>query len=337
MARIKPRSLTLIVTHRCVAACAHCCFGCSPRNGDRIPPARLSALIDEAREVPSIERITFTGGEPFLLGPELIALTARAAGHGFRVTAMTSGAWAKDATTAQARLAPLAAAGLREISLSTGANHERFVPVERVIDAALSAVQLGIVVSVSVEVFAGSTFDRRAILEHDRLGSLIDRGRVRFFERPWIGHADEPRETAPTHASRYSRFEPTRISHCPFALDELTVMPKLALAACCGHPIESIPALAIGSVANMTLREVLETAHDAPLHEMLRTYGPERMYRLAAEMHPSVELPVESAHACQTCTLLHRDDAALSSLKTFARSARKHIADAFDAAVAAGY
>ena len=69
-----PHTLSLITTHRCTAACDHCCFSCSPDVQDHIPIPNLYRYIHEAAEIKTIKVIVFTGGECFLLGKELDSL-----------------------------------------------------------------------------------------------------------------------------------------------------------------------------------------------------------------------------------------------------------------------
>jgi MoaA/NifB/PqqE/SkfB family radical SAM enzyme len=125
---IHPRGLSLITTKRCTAACDHCCFHCTPLATEAIPLERLHALVDEARDVPSIRLIVFTGGECFLLGQELDTLVARASDHGFATRCITNGYWASSLRVAMQRMRALAAAGLSEIEFSTGAFHAAYVP-----------------------------------------------------------------------------------------------------------------------------------------------------------------------------------------------------------------
>jgi MoaA/NifB/PqqE/SkfB family radical SAM enzyme len=67
---VEPTTLSLITTHKCTAACDHCCFHCTPKVEIRIPPERLEGIIEEAARLKSLRVVVFTGGECFLI-PEL--------------------------------------------------------------------------------------------------------------------------------------------------------------------------------------------------------------------------------------------------------------------------
>lgn len=63
-----PRTLSLITTFRCTAACASCCFGCSPWAArDVMSLRRMRHYIDTVLAAfgGSLQVVVFTGGECF--------------------------------------------------------------------------------------------------------------------------------------------------------------------------------------------------------------------------------------------------------------------------------
>ncbi|MEA2663408.1 MAG: hypothetical protein QOI11_352, partial [Candidatus Eremiobacteraeota bacterium] len=109
-----PRMLSILTTRRCTARCDHCCVGASPRATAAIPVPRIHRLIDEAKRIPSLERIAFTGGECFLLGPDLDALIAHAHRLELVTRTITNGYWAVNERAARTRVGALRDAGLDE-------------------------------------------------------------------------------------------------------------------------------------------------------------------------------------------------------------------------------
>jgi hypothetical protein len=304
----RPRILSLITTHRCTAACDHCCFGCSPSAAKAIPVARLHALIDEAAAIPSFETVGFTGGECFLLGKHLDALVARAAGHGLRTRVVTNGYWAVHALAAQRRIEALRAAGLAEVHLSTGMFHARFVPVERVLHAARASAGAGLFTTVWIEECEGSTFDGAHV--RAALGDLVRDGRVYVGSQPWIENAEGRGDARLTHDPSLSRFREENKHGCPSILDVLSVTPDQTLVACCGFTMEAIPDLHLGSVAERSIADVLESAPSELLKYWIHVDGPERILEFVRRFEPGYRLPVESPSMCQTCLHLHRDPVA---------------------------
>ncbi len=301
----RPRALSLITTRRCTAACDNCCFGCSPTAGAAIPIARLRTLIDEAAELPSMETIAFTGGECFLLGPQLDALVARASGHGLRARAVSNGYWAVTQAAARRRVASLRAAGLDELHLSTGMFHQRFVPVARVLHAARAAVEHGLVASVWIEECAGSTFDGARL--RAELDDLVRAGRLYVGSQPWIESAAGGGTARLVHDPSLSRFRPQNRSGCASVLDVLSVTPDQLLVACCGYTMEAIPDLHLGSVAERRLGDVLADAPTDLMKYWLHVEGPEAILEFVQRFEPAYRLPLESPAKCQTCLILHRD------------------------------
>jgi hypothetical protein len=311
----RPRVLGLIVTHQCTAACDHCCYACNPRVTERIPPKRLAELIDEAREIPSIGSIGFTGGEPFLLGQELDELIARARSHGFLATCNTNAYWAVNPKAARERVRRLRDAGLTVLSISTGTMHSRYVPVERVVNAAVAAYDAGIGVAVSIEKYKGSKFNTSALTLHPAIKGLRRRRGFDIDFNPWIPNAAGVGKAQLRHTPSYSRFRRENISPCEVVLDIIAVKPDMTLTACCGLPIESIPELALGSVSDKSLGDAIAKARDDFLKIWLHVAGPERMLRFVKRYLPNYQLPIESAHPCQTCFYLHNDPIALRVLR----------------------
>jgi len=304
----RPRILSLITTHRCTAACDHCCFGCSPKVTKAIPVARLHSLIDEAAAIPSFEMVGFTGGECFLLGKHLDALVSRASGHALRTRVVTNGYWAVTALAARRRIEALRDAGLGEVHLSTGIFHARFVPVERVLQAARASAEAGLFTTVWIEECEGSTFDGAFV--RGALDDLVRERRVYVGSQPWIENADGRGEARLVHDPSLSRFRDENKSGCPSILEVLSVTPDQTLIACCGFTMESIPELHLGSVAERSLADVLEGAPNELLKYWLHVEGPERILEFVQRFEPDYRLPVESPSMCQTCLHLHRDPVA---------------------------
>jgi Radical SAM superfamily len=301
----RPRILSLVTTHRCTAACDHCCFGCSPAVTKAIPVPRMHALIDEAAALPSFAMVGFTGGECFLLGRHLDALVARAHGHGLRTRVVTNGYWAVNQLAAQRRIAALAAAGLDEAHFSTGTFHARFVPVERVLAGARAAAEANLVTSVWIEAREGSAFDAAGV--RGALADLIEQRRVYVGTQPWIESAEGRGEARLSHDPSLSRFRAANKSGCNSVLDVVSVTPDQTLIACCGFTMESIPELHLGSVADRTLGEALAAAPNEFLKFWLHVDGPERILEFVRRFEPGYRLPVESPSMCQTCLHVHRD------------------------------
>lgn len=114
-----PNILTFITTYRCVSKCRDCCFGCAPTRTQALSIESMHKYIEQAKELPSIKTIVFTGGECFLLGRQLDELIKKANRNGYITRVITNGYWATSYDAANKRLDSLMNAGLNEINLLT--------------------------------------------------------------------------------------------------------------------------------------------------------------------------------------------------------------------------
>ncbi len=322
---VRPRVLSILTTRQCTAACDHCCVGASPKKTAKIPVERIHGLIDEAKRIPSFERIVFTGGECFLLGQDLDALIAHAHELEFTTRVCTNGYWAVNERAARERVRALRTAGLDEMMLSTGTYHQSFVPVTRIIAAARSAGEAGIATRVSVEDCDQSTFDD-AVLRAE-LRDLIDARRVVVERDPWIPDAGG-RGTAPVTHERLLAGRGLDDGGCAQILNVITVTPDQQLLSCCGFPMEELPRLKIGSVADATLDDVLRAAPSELLKMWLHVAGPVAIGEFVAEHVPGYAFPA-SPSICQSCVTLQRDDRAMRAIAEHAGEIVEAVATAF--------
>jgi len=147
-----PTHLTILPTYRCTAACAQCCFESNPHVQGRIPIERILDYIDQAAgDFPSLRLVVFSGGECFLLRQDLDAAIERATSRGLATRCVTNGYWATSPRAARERILPLYEAGLTELNFSTGDDHQKFVPFERIVHGAVAAAESGIRALIVVE------------------------------------------------------------------------------------------------------------------------------------------------------------------------------------------
>ncbi|EGJ27896.1 hypothetical protein [Streptococcus porcinus] len=61
---IDPKSIGILTTMKCTAACQECCFECSPNRKERITFTEIKEIIDSiVIAFPTIKVIAWTGGE----------------------------------------------------------------------------------------------------------------------------------------------------------------------------------------------------------------------------------------------------------------------------------
>jgi hypothetical protein len=269
----------------------------------------MHALIDEAKRIPSFERIVFSGGECFLLGADLDMLVAHAHRAGFATRAISNGYWAIHDRAARERMRSLRAAGLDEIMLSTGTFHQRFVSPTRIVNAARAAASAGISVRVSVEVCDQSTYDAASLI--DDLADLVATGSVCVAQDPWIADAGGRGSTTLTHDRVPAEQQASANGRCAQIFTIVTVTPDQILTACCGFPTEELPSLRIGSIENRALDDVLRDAPNELFKMWLHVSGPAEIAGFVARYVPGYKLP-PAASICQVCVALQRDSTAMN-------------------------
>jgi hypothetical protein len=305
---INPHTLSLITTHRCTAACDHCCFSCSPTVLDHIPIPTLHRYIDEVTEVKSLQVVVFTGGECFLLGKDLDMLVKRASGYGYFTRFVSNGYWAINPAAARRRLEPLIANGLTEANFSTGDNHMVYVKPEYVRNGAVAACDMGITTIVTIELFQESIFPLETFLSDPELKKHLDSGKLALKLAPWMKFKGKsPLSFNKKYLKYIEQARTPETGGCYTALKVLAISPTQQLFACCGLPVEDIEEMHLGSLSNATIKEVLNRTPDDFIKIWVHLQGPDAVIRYARRFDPTIPFPDQSAHICDSCRYMYHN------------------------------
>lgn len=285
-----PRSVGLLLTFRCTAACADCCFECSPERRESLPLERALDLVDQLAEIPGVESITFSGGECFLRHRDLIRILERARERELRTKCVTNGYWALDRESARRKLLPLVEAGLGILELSTDDYHLEHVPLVRVAHALEAAHALGLETHVIV------------------IADKATRGLAEILQELDLSFTPEETREFPVLPIGFAgrRIPPERLrlcdglpcGMCSDALRRPAVGPDGRVYACCGVA-GFAPPLRIGE-AGEPLRDVFDRARLDPLLMVLSLDGPAGLARIAAQhgvFNPDQPF-VDECHLC---------------------------------------
>jgi len=264
-----------MITERCDASCAHCWFSCGPASGVDMTRREAEGYIDEAASIPSMRWVSFTGGEPFLL-PELIrALIPYAADRGLRTECVTNCAWATSREKAAEELEGLAGLGLDALNVSADDFHQAQIPFERVRSCHDAAKEIGLK---TVIMCTTSRSSRLRLIEIARLlgGGIYVLGGDRPERFSAIGV-----ESAFTPVGRAASLPvderitggSTIEGPCEAVLRDIGVRPRGDVMPCCSAA-SRLEALRVGNISNGGLSELLETAWDQPVFNILATEGP---------------------------------------------------------------
>ena len=324
---ILPHTLSLITTHHCTAACDHCCFSCSPKVTVRIPSEKISDLINEAAEIPTMKLVCFTGGECFTLGKELDGHIAHATGLGLVTRCITNGYWAITLEHAKRRIEKVAICGLKEINFSTGSFHQKFVPIERILYGTLAASEQNIFVVINMEICDQSDEEKNnIILKNEKIIDLQAQGKILIQRNVWI---EAEGKTELSHPNSRSRFHPENKNGCRTVMNVLTVSPTLDLIACCGLHLEKIDELHLGSLKKSSLHSLLKETKDDLLKIWIHLDGPEEVLIQAKKINPNIKLPLNSTHPCETCLSLYKNTEAIDAIRKVTIEREKDIMDRY--------
>jgi hypothetical protein len=206
-------------------------------------------------------------------------------------------------------MASLRRAGLDEIVFSTGTFHQKFVPAERVVHGARAAARAGIAARVSIEECDQSHVDD-AMLRAE-LRDPIERGMLAISRDPWIADAGGRGAARLSHERLRAADGVDARGGCAVVMTTVSVTPDQELIACCGFPLEELPGLRIGSIAERSLADVLRTAPNDALKMFLHVAGPAGIAEFVARYEPGYTLPGSPVSICEACTALQRDRRAM--------------------------
>lgn len=305
-----PRTLSVMPTYQCTAACTSCGTLSSPNVTTKLSTTQVLKSIDQARGA-GVGVVVFTGGEATLEMETLLSGLSAASAAGLRTRLVTNAHWSTTDLQAVHILDEFMAAGLNEINFSTGDQHARFVPVHDVLRAVRHSLAVGLTPAVMIETTARAKVTR-ALLENDAYHSEtmhIYPGRVvKFNESPWMPLKPHRRETY-AEGTAIDSGNIDRASGCDSVLSTLTVQADGSLGACCGLGMRLIPELQVGHVDEVPIDAAFATAEQDLLKRWIRLEGPERILQWAAQKDQSIEWEGMYAHRCQACLRMYKDPA----------------------------
>jgi len=303
---IWPDTLTLITTYTCNAACTECCFGCNPNIRGRLSLQSMLSHIDEAHcGFPALKLVVFTGGECFLLKQDLYAAIGHAHQLGLMTRCVTNGFWGKTSTKCKQTVNHLVDAGINEINISTGLDHEEWVPLDSVVKAAAALVEAGVFTLITIEADTADSDCRRRILERPEIRRLHKQPKLfRVQSNSWMPFTVD-------HQSRINTIDRSALTGgCGQVFHNAVVTPNEELSACCGLTLEHIPEMKIGisghggSLTEHYFRQYEDflkiwLSVDGPYTIITRLLGDDDEDALRGELE-------EVVHICQACVLLHQ-------------------------------
>ncbi len=113
----------MLLTYMCTLACEHCFVCSSPSAEGTFTFSQVRRVLDQARDLGTVDTIYFEGGEPFLFYPLLMESIREARQRGFSVGIVTNGFFATSGENARLFLHPLSGLGITDLSISDDIFH----------------------------------------------------------------------------------------------------------------------------------------------------------------------------------------------------------------------
>ncbi|MBX4163804.1 hypothetical protein [Priestia megaterium] len=308
---LEPTTMTILPTYQCTAACKECCFECNQHRSGRIPLPNLLSYIDDAcRSFDNLQMIVFSGGECFLLGDDLVSAVQKANYYKKKVRCVSNAYWAINKKAAMARLEPLIEAGLNELNLSTGDEHQEWVSIKNVINAAITGAELGIQVVITVEGSKEARFKYQELINHPELKVFFENSpvnnNIKVIENVWISFHENKSFTYNENAYRTAGTV-KKLEGCSNIFNNIVINPREEMISCCGLTFEHIPELHNGSLKTEKMKELYFRQFSDFMKIWIWVDGPESILYFASQKNKEIIYTGEYVHPCQTCVLIHND------------------------------
>lgn len=260
--KFDPFGMSLVVTDKCTAACKSCCFHCSPKGTDKMTLKEAKSYIKNAVEsFDSLSLLIITGGEPFLLGLNVLEeLLKYAKSFNLITRIVTNGYWAKSLNKANEVLERLVCAGLDELNLSTGDEHQAFVNINNIVYAAIESVKLNLTTVINVESHLNSNFNSDSLFEIELFNDFFKQNKnsekLKIMSGLWsdLGKADIGIE----HDPELLKITQENKKGCDSIFKTFAVFPDGKMTSCCGLTVKEIKELHLGNMNSHTAKDLYD-------------------------------------------------------------------------------
>ena len=325
---IKPTTLSFITTNKCTASCENCCFGCNPQNKDTLSLNDMKKYIDQTIEAYStVKLLVLTGGECFTLRKDLLEIISYASQKNMITRVVTNAYWATSLEKAYLKLKKLVDRGLYEINISTGDEHQGWVPYDNVVYAIIAALKLNLTVAVNVESDTFSTFTSKQIREDLRLKEYFEKTGDKLLVMDSLWMPFKKSKLNQEKSVENEKVGKSYILHkrCQNLFNTISINPFHRINACCGLTSEYIPYLYLGNTKKHSIKQIYEHQFNDLLKIWLYTEGPQKILDFVNKKMNIQNSKTDSKHMCQLCAELFNDDEKIKFLQQHSDSVLSNI------------
>ena len=298
--------LAIMLTRRCNMACAHCSVESGPKAGTNGPP--LAELLDAVRAAAAagVPYVNVTGGEPMLRERAALEVLRECRRLGVATRVTTNGFWGRTPERARRTLSAMLDAGMSGLTVSYDRFHAAFQGPAPVVHIAQAAVALGVSVEVNVTRLADDEEIEDLIAPFADLPAV----RLRFYDVQPVGAARDL-----TGVQLRSEVE----GFCNAC--EVAALTDDGRVTACNGPSYFLPSgnpLAIGSLDEAPLGELLARHREDPILDTIRTEGPGGLRDTLREIPGFESFPFRDRYSgmCELCHHITSSPEAVAALRT---------------------
>lgn len=309
------RSICLILSYKCQLACAHCIINAGSEREEETSLEDAFRWIESASKYRDgyIKMLSLTGGEPFYDLSRLRAISSFAEDRGFLVSAVTNSLWASTQEKAVETLRSLPS--IKMISVSTDIYHQKFVPLDRTVNAIMAAKDCGISYNIHICTTSEENEDYQETV--NRLKDIgISDGVLTTITFP-IGRASQLFKWKEYKLSANPPVWACTSSSAPL------IYPDGKVVACCGalvglgtdHP------LVLGNLRDRSFEDILDHAETNSILHAIRIWGPHELISLIKGAGLNKHLPEAyiDGSICYACYMLFSNQEVINFLNQLSR------------------
>ena len=317
MLLLKPYQLTIITTNQCTAKCAHCCMNSSPDRGEKLNFEQIKNTVDSLHSLNPLEVVIFTGGEPTLLGEELLEAIAYVDSLGISTRLVTNAFWAVTPGKASRMVNMLRESGLREINFSIDDYHLPYISFETVQNAWIASKNVGF-----QSVVIANSFGKRSLITPQYIMDRLDEklplrfdndgnplplpnpssdGTLYMLSNSTMQKIGRFHEELDNNDLTYPDTQDYLNLGCPWVLKTVALSPKNHLVSCCGIEAEDNKVLDFGDVSKIAASDLIRFGDNQVIINAISFFGLIYLKNFIQKRNPDILFRQKYASICEIC------------------------------------
>jgi hypothetical protein len=315
-------SLVLSTTYKCPVKCRYCGAECSPENNERLSYNDMISFIDQVYTFGKLHLVVFTGGEPFLLGNNLLRSVKYCSDKGLTTRIVTNAYWAKTPLLAKRIIKKYIDAGLSEINLSCDDYHQEHIPIENIKYANEACLEFNLPCLIGHKVMKDCKISIEYLEEF--LGyrlARFDPGKVNpdnnVISSGYTVPLTDNMHLIPDEDILYPETDHHWKGPCTSILKHVIITPRKELSICCGMISRKVREIFYGPIDGRTnLKEAIVLAHQDLIVNWLALEGPYGIMKFILNKAPDIPFRKKYVSICHLCSeIFTREDCRMVLLK----------------------